>query len=203
MLFLFISIHTFLTEGDLVRIQSSKISFDFNPHLPYGRWQSVSDNLLIKSEFQSTPSLRKVTKRSDWFVKKLIFQSTPSLRKVTAEALSFSNWACISIHTFLTEGDLFRFLPPHNQNISIHTFLTEGDYQRGYIRYWSIISIHTFLTEGDTGYHTCRCIFWYFNPHLPYGRWLGDTEMCWHCREFQSTPSLRKVTTVNIAGMHF
>ena len=56
------------------------------------------------------------------------------------------------------------------------------------------ISIHTFLTEGDTGYHTCRCIFWYFNPHLPYGRWLGDTEMCWHCREFQSTPSLQKVT---------
>ena len=81
---IFISIHTFLAEGDF----SEDVSFFFF------------------CEFQSTPSSRKVT-----CIKKLvpiigsIFQSTPSSRKVTRVNPFALAVYQISIHTFLAEGD--------------------------------------------------------------------------------------------------
>ena len=129
-----------------------------------------------------------------------------------------SHCANISIHTFLTEGDGHR---PWEQGIipciSIHTFLTEGDLYtlldkeiipqfqstpslrkvtgaaKGY-HDAGFISIHTFLTEGDHELDKNRNFRSYFNPHLPYGRWLMQSgqNVAWFT--FQSTPSLRKVT---------
>ena len=63
--------------------------------------------------------------------------------------------------------------------ISIHTFLAEGDVGEGVSSPIINISIHTFLAEGDdqTLYYT-------------------DTQYL-----FQSTPSLRKVTTQAIATL--
>ena len=146
----------------------------FNPHLPCGRWQAISGvnyNMAI-------------------------FQSTPSLRKVTRWASSRGNFRGISIHTFLAEcdnqhpdrsGRIEYFNPhlpcgrwpstpnttPRTGIISIHTFLAEGDHATGELsainnQFQStpslrkvtiertqklratIISIHTFLAEGDT-----------------------------------------------------
>ena len=100
------------------------------------------------------------------------FQSTPSLRKVTAVIQDSANIVVISIHTFLTEGDVLYRFPLCVSMISIHTFLTEGDecnvavtscnteFQstpslRKVTLSWAlesmltVISIHTFLTEGD------------------------------------------------------
>ena len=79
--------------------------------------------------FQSTPSLRKVTVIDlESKVLSLVFQSTPSLRKVTHAVRSKCGMVHISIHTFLTEGDVLGcFLSPIVPLISIHTFLTEGD----------------------------------------------------------------------------
>ena len=57
------------------------------------------------------------------------------------------------------------------------------------------ISIHTFLAEGDRWEQPRKNSRSYFNPHLPYGRWHQCIFM-WRCHtKFQSTPSLRKVTT--------
>ena len=60
--------------------------------------------------------------------------------------------------------------------ISIHTFLTEGDKKDMTCRGFQYISIHTFLTEGD----------------LPALSKASDELL------FQSTPSLRKVTTIKL-----
>ena len=79
----FISIHTFLAEGDLHLFHDFNIAYHFNPHLPCGRW------------------------RRDWefFLHLRRFQSTPSLRKVTPGNFLMRTGLSISIHTFLAEGD--------------------------------------------------------------------------------------------------
>ena len=171
-----------------------------NPHLPYGRWPRQAQNRHFDSIFQSTPSLRKVT----WYVNALDVRQR------------------ISIHTFLTEGDirpqkqnygllLFQSTPSLRKvtldlhgvawvsPISIHTFLTEGDGNGNWTYLASNkISIHTFLTEGDFS----TAIFTQqprdFNPHLPYGRWLSHFLHSQTDHVFQSTPSLRKVTGNNL-----
>ena len=55
--------------------------------------------------FQSTPSLRKVTLIKFKHIIRLVFQSTPSLRKVTIYSDLLEVVSIISIHTFLAEGD--------------------------------------------------------------------------------------------------
>ena len=78
-----ISIHTFLAEGDRWEQPRKNSRSYFNPHLPYGRWRQIREKQPERSKFQSTPSLRKVTR----------FRLSSSLLQR------------ISIHTFLTEGD--------------------------------------------------------------------------------------------------
>ena len=56
------------------------------------------------------------------------------------------------------------------------------------------ISIHTFLAEGDRWEQPRKNSRSYFNPHLPYGRWLAFAMLESMSALFQSTPSLRKVT---------
>ena len=131
--------------------------------------------------FQSTPSLRKVTLLFDDCLSLLQFQSTPSVRKVTQSQLGGIVVTPISIHTFLAEGDITDIKQSISNIISIHTFLAEGDFVDFLVAIKLSISIHTFLAEGD-GSFVCHRL---------------------SCFVFQSTPSLRKVTTVNIAGMHF
>ena len=58
--------------------------------------------------------------------------------------------------------------------ISIHTFPAKGDKRLSLITIYLIISIHTFLAEGD----------------------IITTPLSSTCTGFQSTPSLRKVTTL-------
>ena len=101
------------------------------------------------------------------------FQSTPSSRKVTQTTWIADRHTCISIHTFLAEGDSGVAPACVFNPISIHTFLAEGDWQV----YWWLY------------------IWCYFNPHLPRGRWRGT--LCALCAIlwFQSTPSSRKVTS--------
>ncbi len=79
-----ISIHTFLAEGD----------FDMD----------VPGTMIVL--FQSTPSLRKATLVELAEIKEQeLFQSTPSLRKATSFQAYRLLDSCISIHTFLAEGD--------------------------------------------------------------------------------------------------
>ena len=146
----------------------------------------------------------------------LEFQSTPSLRKVTSIPTESDIWRSISIHTFLAEGDIATPIIGFTTRISIHTFLAEGDDCTWYSTYdicnfnphlpcgrWLsrqfpcckallfqstpslrkvtayvvdkvrnfYISIHTFLAEGDRFHPLLWCNFWHFNPHLPCGRW--------------------------------
>ena len=100
-----ISIHTFLAEGDRCKKVLFQCIQNFNPHLPCGRWlfKLANDNHLLI--FQSTPSLRKVTLKGELKWSLIIFQSTPSLRKVTFYVTKPMRAHCISIHTFLAEGD--------------------------------------------------------------------------------------------------
>ena len=177
--------------------------------------------LCRSGQFQSTPSLRKVTQLLCVLHQAQIFQSTPSLRKVT----------------------LWSVLPTHQQDISIHTFLAEGDICMWADAWLAIISIHTFLAEGDgdvifnvkcdikfQSTPSLRKVTWsepqlswglcHFNPHLPCGRWHvegkvngdgsiisihtflaeGDGKESGQDTiptRFQSTPSLRKVTSTS------
>ena len=102
----YISIHTFLAEGDHPSLLFTRNRIYFNPHLPRGRWPDIS-----QSDTKNTT---------------------------------------ISIHTFLAEGDTDTSKSTGTNKISIHTFLAEGDMMITQIhRKAQSISIHTFLAEGD------------------------------------------------------
>ena len=106
---IWISIHTFLAEGDSPPCTSDISVSNFNPHLPCGRWPGLFAGDIIAQKFQSTPSLRKVTQNSNArAILDALFQSTPSLQKVTLPGSSRHDCKSISIHTFLAEGDLLR-----------------------------------------------------------------------------------------------
>ena len=149
MLFLFISIHTFLTEGDLVRIQSSKISFDFNPHLPCGRWRchsflfhalrnfnphlpcgrwprSLAHHIPSQHFNPHLPCRRwRCLVAVDMIVK--VFQSTPSLQKVTQGKRNKTAIAKFQSTPSLQKVTATYFACIKRLSISIHTFLAEGD----------------------------------------------------------------------------
>ena len=100
------------------------------------------------------------------------FQSTPSLQKVT-------------------QGK--------RNKTAIAKFQSTPSLQKVTATYFACIkrlsiSIHTFLAEGDLGYRICFDSLFYFNPHLPCGRWQKSSSTYHLMRSFQSTPSLRKVT---------
>ena len=79
----YISIHTFLAEGDLLTEMYNQYTGNFNPHLPRGRWH-------MEIGIYTAP---------------VKFQSTPSSRKVTFNEIYVKGVSKISIHTFLAEGD--------------------------------------------------------------------------------------------------
>ena len=146
----YISIHTFLAEGDKAAFCDSvhdtlfqstpslrkvtvqpfpnrACALDFNPHLPCGRWPEEGISRCYSYLFQSTPSLRKVTQKS--------------------------------------------YVLSASYPISIHTFLAEGDRTGGTDWWGECISIHTFLAEGDDLDRKIATSLTNFNPHLPCGRW--------------------------------
>ena len=123
---------------------------DFNPHLPYGRWRLLIWSATFMGYFNPhLPYGRWLT--SDTTAQRLYqFQSTPSLRKVTINPQSLSLYKLISIHTFLTEGDRSRSTW-HRGRLDFNPHLPYG---RWLHNAWEgvrkrLISIHTFLTEGD------------------------------------------------------
>ena len=169
----YISIHTFLAEGDKAAFCDSvhdtlfqstpslrkvtvqpfpnrACALDFNPHLPCGRWPEEGISRCYSYLFQSTPSLRKVTQKSY-----VLSASYP-----------------ISIHTFLAEGDFLQQDNHRQHIISIHTFLAEGDLQDE----WYLISVPRFQSTPSLRKVTEQG---------------GRTD---EANAFQSTPSLRKVT---------
>ena len=123
---------------------------NFNPHLPCGRWRLHRFVMCVCSIFQSTPSLRKVTRKQGAAYGYEVFQSTPSLRKVTEQRCQRWPLLPISIHTFLAEGDFFTLL-----------------WNRFFIWFQSTPSLRKV---------TLAFLIWLsvqpnFNPHLPCGRW--------------------------------
>ena len=144
-----ISIHTFLTEGDQwpMARKSFTSQFQSTPSLRKVTLDlSATDQAKV---FQSTPSLRKVTIASKHFHRPLLFQSTPSLRKVTfllvalrsnvlfqstpsLRKVTLTNKADALASEFQSTPSLrkvtaYQYLPFLEKYISIHTFLTEGD----------------------------------------------------------------------------
>ena len=120
----------------------------FNPHLPCGRRQRTLDSYQKADEFQSTPSLRKATFSESRFLFIGAFQSTPSLRKATLTSGESRQNFCISIHTFLAEGDnLIGYLTTTTTYFNPH--LPCGRRHENAFKQ---------MEEED------------FNPHLPCGR---------------------------------
>ena len=146
-----ISIHIFLAEGDEKADGAIyRVAKNFNPHFPCGRWQ-------MRAAKEEQP---------------IVFQSTPSLRKVTSMHFYVAMPYKISIHTFLTEGDdRYGRSSRRDQNFNPHL---------PYGRWPKLRALRP--DQSD------------FNPHLPYGRWLAFAMLESMSALFQSTPSLRKVT---------
>ena len=123
-----ISIHTFLTEGDILPVGCTLSSDNFNPHLPYGRWHDYRNTSGAYNYFNPhLPYGRWLNRKNNTCIVD-IFQSTPSLRKVTQNLL-YCIVVCNNFNPHLPYG---RWQVTHHfslqlQCISIHTFLTEGD----------------------------------------------------------------------------
>ena len=102
----------------------------FNPHPLWRGWQFFHTLYRFAIKFQSTPSVKRVTRFCQFLLNKIylfqstpsvkrvtvkisivlavkeLFQSTPSVKRVTIDAKSSYDLAKISIHTLCEEGDL-------------------------------------------------------------------------------------------------
>ena len=175
-------------------LSDNDLSDYFNPHLPCGRWRCHSFLFHALRNFNPHLPCGRWLRLSYLLRLIILFQSTPSLRKVTKEFFHVSLDEIISIHTFLAEGDLRLVCSSNKFSISIHTFLTEGDVVSVRCAGAMVISIHTFLTEGDAILPSWPDKHIHFNPHLPCRRWQQQQLTMCMIFLFQSTPSLQKVT---------
>ena len=117
---------------------------------PFAECDAILKILIyLALQFQSTPSLRKVTARIAAIRTAQTFQSTPSLRKVTVIDLESKVLSLV-----------FQSTPSLRKVTTNWTKIATVD----------LISIHTFLTEGDSALDLLMYAFLNFNPHLPYGR---------------------------------
>ena len=148
---------------------------DFNPHLPYGRWQGRPTIPLCRNHFHPHLPYGRWRHSSIVTWQAYTFQSTPSLQKMTTTAVNDVYDFFISIHTFLAEGDnklavarytlaVFQSTPSLQKVTWIEDSYTVS----------VTISIHTFLAEGDGSRMSVWRAIPNFNPHLPCGRWHLD-----------------------------
>ena len=145
----------------------------FNPHLPRGRWLSPADQCSISGIISIHTFLAEGDKTCFICGRHLaIFQSTPSSRKVTFH------------RTVWKERYAFQSTPSSRKVTMMYSVMTSCRQ----------ISIHTFLAEGDAWVCIHQVSTWYFNPHLPRGRWRNLFVNTIKATLFQSTPSSRKVT---------
>jgi len=192
-----ISIHTLHAEGDIIGQGVKQLTINFNPHPPCGGWLNGLAKEYNVSKFQSTPSMRRVTRMGKSLKYELVyfnphppcggwrfssmpasvamtFQSTPSMRRVTSDILTLS-----FVTEFQSTPSMRRVTVSNNrtlsiEKISIHTLHAEGDKRLADALQCRPISIHTLHAEGDQGSMNRK-------------RWVNV---------FQSTPSMRRVTTV-------
>ena len=140
---------------------------------PFAECDAILKILIyLALQFQSTPSLRKVTARIAAIRTAQTFQSTPSLRKVTGSTQS-QNW---QIQLFQSTPSLRKVTrtsqwDTHAPTISIHTFLTEGDkilflQKPQFLLFQSTPSLRK-VTYSEV---LAVAMEYKFNPHLPYGR---------------------------------
>ena len=123
------------------------------------------------------------------------FQSTPSLQKVTWHCINCISQFLISIHTFFAEGDTYNPQMTHgHQNFNPHLLCRRWRRREIHTGNKLLISIHTFFAEGDNKGFYCKHWYFYFNPHLLCRRWLAVMQQNRKPIQFQSTPSLQKVT---------
>ncbi|CDE12000.1 uncharacterized protein BN611_01279 [Ruminococcus sp. CAG:330] len=146
-----ISIHSLRVEGDGGRVVFFGWLRHFNPLPPCGgRLATFADPLrrgaisihslrvegdsnctlagLLKSRFQSTPSVWRETQHAAHFrPNRFRFQSTPSVWRETRRERSPEPAKAISIHSLRVEGDNIVITSRARGTISIHSLRVEGD----------------------------------------------------------------------------
>ena len=166
-----ISIHSLLAEGD----------------------QEVADELNAMLIFQSTPSLRRETRRTSCRSRRREISIHSLLAEGDRGTYATLCGLKISIHSLLAEGDQstsravsvdisdFNPLPPcggrhvHDlcnaraTHISIHSLLAEGDCEHCGEEIMDGISIHSLLAEGDEEDEKNEGLQDHFNPLPPCG----------------------------------
>ena len=170
---------------------------DFNPHLPCRRWQQACSCTLHISRISIHTFLAEGdgSRMSVW---RAIPNFNPHLlcRRWRLANCIF-NWAIkISIHTFLAEGDNFNVFSSSNDSY-FNPHLPCGRWHASGTIGITLPDFNPHLPCGRWLLLSAMAISASdFNPHLPCGRWRSGRidRRCRDCT-FQSTPSLRKVTT--------
>ena len=169
-----ISIHTFRVEGDGVHMKKYiEVKISIHTFRVEGDQKAYTYEEPVY-EFQSTPSVWKVTENVLFFDRWQKFQSTPSVWKVTfVRYTSYADTLPISIHTFRVEGDSQFFAGSNRLDYSFQSTPSVWKVTQlqlicnGAIAFqstpsvWKVtldednictvpwISIHTFRVEGD------------------------------------------------------
>ena len=123
-----ISIHTLCEEGDTKHLITKRYKIYFNPHPLWRGWHKQEKKPDTLKEFQSTPSVKRVTICILSVRQQLIFQSTPSVKRVTLNVLLLSTIPA----GFQSTPSVKRVTEIYNRQIqnnpiSIHTLCEEGD----------------------------------------------------------------------------
>ena len=171
-----ISIHALLAESDCTGPPGAFCTGNFNPRSPCGERRGTAGQVLTKTAFQSTLSLRRATWPGNRFCTFFRFQSTLSLRRATFRSFSPSPREGISIHALLAESDTAPVNGAEGPRISIHALLAESDVRFQRLQFLHShfnprspcgerlsalliiclareISIHALLAESDSKYH--------------------------------------------------
>ena len=140
---------------------------------PFAECDAILKILIyLALQFQSTPSLRKVTARIAAIRTAQTFQSTPSLRKVT-----------LNCHSFRFRPSLFQSTP----SLRKVTTILWGQHHR--VSFQSTPSLRKVTTLRSKIF---KCFKFQSTPSLR--KVTSSSAALYRSRVFQSTPSLRKVT---------
>ena len=178
--------------------------YDFNPRPPRGERLAQKLSNLANKSFQSTPSARRATCHSLFFMASvLLFQSTPSARRATISISVPSSAPFISIHALREEGDAFSMSLIFRSNL----FQSTPSARRATVLY-PLFTITGLLFQSTPSARRATMFFTRANHNEKISihalREEGDYTTTPALSQewiFQSTPSARRATRQTWSGL--
>ena len=198
-----ISIHALREEGDRPQLADRGAGGNFYPRPPRGGRLVIALVDVVGEDFYPRPPRGGRPCNPFWKPLPVEFLSTPSARRATHPATASAGSWPISIHALREEGDKACCRSAYCSRL----FLSTPSARRATFNYEGklrdfLISIHALREEGDGAVTMPPVASCDFYPRPPRGGRPGYNAGLVRDAQFLSTPSARRATRYDRAGLH-